>query len=394
MMSNNTPVYLDNHATTRVDPDVFESMIPWFTDNYGNAGSGTHVMGTAARDAVESARQRVADAVGAAAREIIFTSGATESVNLAIAGAVSRQPSGQCVVPETEHVAVLDVVEQLERQGLSVCRVPVAAKDAETPGALDLNLLDEVVRRGTCLVSVMFANNEIGTVHPISAIADIVHSCGALLHVDCAQAIGNCSIDVTTLGADLASFSAHKCHGPKGVGALYVRRQQRIVRIDPQVFGGGQERGLRSGTLNVPGVVGMGRAFELASEQLVVSSKHMAVLRAKLWNLLVDAIPGIHLNGPPFDSGVRLPNNLNVLIPGIDGSTLLAELSRIGVAASAGSACSSEQPRPSHVLLALGLSEDEVRQSIRFGLSRMTTLEEIQLASERLQAAVQSLGAA
>jgi cysteine desulfurase len=393
-MSNNTPVYLDNHATTRVDPDVFESMIPWFTDNYGNAGSGTHVMGTAARDAVESARQRVADAVGAAAREIIFTSGATESVNLAIAGAVSRQPSGQCVVPETEHVAVLDVVEQLERQGLSVCRVPVAAKDAETPGALDLNLLDEVVRRGTCLVSVMFANNEIGTVHPISAIADIVHSCGALLHVDCAQAIGNCSIDVTTLGADLASFSAHKCHGPKGVGALYVRRQQRIVRIDPQVFGGGQERGLRSGTLNVPGVVGMGRAFELASEQLVVSSKHMAVLRAKLWNLLVDAIPGIHLNGPPFDSGVRLPNNLNVLIPGIDGSTLLAELSRIGVAASAGSACSSEQPRPSHVLLALGLSEDEVRQSIRFGLSRMTTLEEIQLASERLQAAVQSLGAA
>ena len=394
MMSNNTPVYLDNHATTRVDPDVFESMIPWFTDNYGNAGSGTHVMGTAARDAVESARQRVADAVGAAAREIIFTSGATESVNLAIAGAVSRQPSGQCVVPETEHVAVLDVVEQLERQGLSVCRVPVAAKDAETPGALDLNLLDEVVRRGTCLVSVMFANNEIGTVHPISAIADIVHSCGALLHVDCAQAIGNCSIDVTALGADLASFSAHKCHGPKGVGALYVRRQQRIVRIDPQVFGGGQERGLRSGTLNVPGVVGMGRAFELASEQLVVSSKHMAVLRAKLWNLLVDAIPGIHLNGPPFDSGVRLPNNLNVLIPGIDGSTLLAELSRIGVAASAGSACSSEQPRPSHVLLALGLSEDEVRQSIRFGLSRMTTLEEIQLASERLQAAVQSLGAA
>jgi len=394
VMSNNTPVYLDNHSTTRVDPDVFESMIPWFTDNYGNAGSGTHVMGTAARDAVESARQRVADAVGAAAREIIFTSGATESVNLAIAGAVSRQPSGQCVVPETEHVAVLDVVEQLERQGLSVCRVPVAAKDAETPGALDLNLLDEVVRRGTCLVSVMFANNEIGTVHPISAIADIVHSCGALLHVDCAQAIGNCSIDVTTLGADLASFSAHKCHGPKGVGALYVRRQQRIVRIDPQVFGGGQERGLRSGTLNVPGVVGMGRAFELASEQLDVSSKHMAVLRTKLWNLLADAIPSIQLNGPPLDSGVRLPNNLNVLIPGIDGSTLLAELSRIGVSASAGSACSSEQPRPSHVLLALGLSEDEVRQSIRFGLSRMTTLEEIQLVSERLQAAVQSLGAA
>ncbi len=391
-MSDNAPVYLDNHATTRLDPDVFESMIPWFTDNYGNAGSGTHVMGTAARDAVESARRRVADAVGATAREIVFTSGATESVNLAIAGVVSRQPSGQCVVPVTEHVAVLDVVDQLERKGLSVCRVPVAAKDTETPGALDLNLLDEMIGAGTSLVSVMFANNEIGTVHPISAIADIVHSHGALLHVDCAQAIGNCSIDVTTIGADLASFSAHKCHGPKGVGALYVRRQQRIVRINPQVFGGGQERGLRSGTLNVPGIVGMGHACELASKRLDVSLEHMTTLRAKLWDLLVDAIPGIELNGPPFDRGMRLPNNLNVLMPGIDGSTLLAELSRIGVAASAGSACSSEQPRPSHVLLALGLSEEEVRQSVRFGLSRMTTSEEIQSASERLQAAVQSLG--
>ncbi|MBT7729546.1 MAG: cysteine desulfurase [Planctomycetaceae bacterium] len=393
-MSDNASVYLDNHATTRIDPDVFESMIPWFTDSYGNAGSGTHVMGTSARDAVESARRRVADTVGATAREIVFTSGATESVNLAIAGVVSRQPSGQCVVPVTEHVAVLDVVDQLEREGLSVCRVPVAAKDTETPGALDLNLLDEMIGAGTSLVSVMFANNEIGTVHPISAIADIVHSHGALLHVDCAQAIGNCSIDVTTIGADLASFSAHKCHGPKGVGALYVRRQQRIVRINPQVFGGGQERGLRSGTLNVPGIVGMGHACELASKRLDESIEQMTTLRAKLWDLLVDTIPGIQLNGPLLDRGVRLPNNLNVLIPGIDGSTLLAELSRTGVAASAGSACSSEQPRPSHVLLALGLSEEEVRQSIRFGLSRMTTSQEIQSASERLQAAIQSLGSA
>ncbi|MBT6643609.1 MAG: aminotransferase class V-fold PLP-dependent enzyme, partial [Planctomycetaceae bacterium] len=184
------------------------------------------------------------------------------------------------------------------------------------------------------------------------------------------------------------------CHGPKGVGALYVRRQQRIVRINPQVFGGGQERGLRSGTLNVPGIVGMGHACELASKRLDESIEQMTTLRAKLWDLLVDTIPGIQLNGPLLDRGVRLPNNLNVLIPGIDGSTLLAELSRTGVAASAGSACSSEQPRPSHVLLALGLSEEEVRQSIRFGLSRMTTSQEIQSASERLQAAIQSLGSA
>ncbi len=392
MIPDNGPVYLDNHSTTRVDPDVVESMLPWFTDNYGNAGSGTHAMGTEARDAVEVARQRVAQAVGATPREIVFTSGATESINLAMVGAVSRQSIKQCVVPETEHAAVLDVADQLERQGLAVCRLSVAPKESKTPGALDLARLDETVCSGPALVSVMFANNEIGLVHPISDIADIVHAHGALLHVDCAQAIGNCSFDVTALGADLASFSAHKCHGPKGVGALYVRRQQRIVRIDPQVFGGGQERGVRSGTLNVPGIVGMGRACELAGETLAVATSHMASLRTALWNRLLEYIPGIRLNGPPINSKVRLPNNLNVLIPGIDGASLLAELSRTGVAASSGSACSSEQPRPSHVLRALGLSEEEARQSIRFGVSRMSTFEEIELAAERLKVAVQSLG--
>ena len=391
MIPANGLVYLDNHATTRVDPDVVESMIPWFADNYGNAGSGTHAMGIEAREAVEAARQRVAQAVGATPREIVFTSGATESINLAMVGAVSRQSMKQCVVHETEHAAVLDVADQLERQGLSVCRLPVATKESKAPGALDLDRLDEIVSSGPALVSVMFANNEIGLVHPISDIADIVHAHGALLHVDCAQAIGNCSLNVTALGADLASFSAHKCHGPKGVGALYVRRQQRIIRIDPQVFGGGQERGIRSGTLNVPGIVGMGRACELAGERRDSVIKQMAALRTTLWNRLLEHIPDIRLNGPPIDSESRLPNNLNILIPGIDGASLLAELSRTGVAASSGSACSSEQPRPSHVLRALGLSEEEARQSIRFGVSRMTTLEEIELAAERLNVAVQSL---
>ena len=388
MIPVNGPVYLDNHATTRVDPDVVESMIPWFTDNYGNAGSGTHAMGIEARDAVEAARQRVAQSVGATPREIVFTSGATESINLAMVGAVSRQSMKQCVVPETEHAAVLDVADQLERQGLSVCRLPVATKESKAPGSLDLDRLDEMVWSGPALVSVMFANNEIGLVHPISDIADIVHAHGALLHVDCAQAIGNCSLDVTALGADLASFSAHKCHGPKGVGALYVRRQERNVRIDPQVYGGGQERGIRSGT----GIVGMGRACELAGEKLDGAIEQMAALRTKLWNRLLEYIPDIQLNGPPIESGLRLPNNLNILVPGIDGATLLAELSRTGVAASSGSACSSEQPRPSHVLRALGLSEEEARQSVRFGVSRMSTFEEIELAAERLKAAVQSLG--
>ena len=392
MIPDNGSVYLDNHATTRVDPDVVQSMVPWFTDNYGNAGSGTHAMGTQAREAVEVARQRVAQVVGATSREIVFTSGATESINLAMVGAVNRQSIKQCVVPETEHAAVLDVADQLERHGLSVRRLPVAAKDSKIPGALDLDHLDEIVRSGPTLVSIMYANNEIGLVHPISDIADIVHAHGALLHVDCAQAVGTCSFDVAAMGADLASFSAHKCHGPKGVGALYVRRQQRIVRIDPQVFGGGQERGLRSGTLNVPGIVGMGRAFELAVESLSVTTSHMDHLRTKLWNCLRGYIPSIQLNGPPIDSDSRLPNNLNIRIPGIDGATLLAELSRTGVAASSGSACSSEQPRPSHVLRALGLSDDEIRQSVRFGISRMTTLEEIEFAAERLRLAVQSLG--
>ena len=389
---DNGPIYLDNHATTRVDPDVVESMLPWFTDNYGNAGSGTHAMGVEARDAVEAARQQVAQAVGATSREIVFTSGATESINLAMIGAVSRQSIKQCIVPETEHAAVLDVADQLERQGLSVCRLPVAPKDSQVPGALDLDQLNEKVCSKPALVSIMFANNEIGLVYPISDIADIVHAHGALLHVDCAQAIGNCSLNVTALGADLASFSAHKCHGPKGVGALYVRRQQRNVRIDPQVFGGGQERGIRSGTLNVPGVVGMGRACELAVERLDVAASHMGGLRTKLWNLLLEYVSGIELNGPAIESGLRLPNNLNIRIPGIDGATLLVELSRNGVAASSGSACSSEQPRPSHVLRALGLSEEEARQSIRFGVSRMTSLEQIEVAAERLKAAVESLG--
>ena len=392
MILDNGPIYLDNHATTRVDPDVVESMLPWFTDNYGNAGSGTHAMGVEARDAVEAARQQVAQAVGATSREIVFTSGATESINLAMIGAVSRQSIKQCIVPETEHAAVLDVADQLERQGLSVCRLPVAPKDSQVPGALDLDQLNEMVCSKPALVSIMFANNEIGLVYPISDIADIVHAHGALLHVDCAQAIGNCSLNVTALGADLASFSAHKCHGPKGVGALYVRRQQRNVRIDPQVFGGGQERGIRSGTLNVPGVVGMGRACELAVERLDVAASHMGGLRTKLWNLLLEYVSGIELNGPAIESGLRLPNNLNIRIPGIDGATLLVELSRNGVAASSGSACSSEQPRPSHVLRALGLSEEEARQSIRFGVSRMTSLEQIEVAAERLKVAVESLG--
>jgi len=392
-MTTESPIYLDNHATTRLDPQVLEAMLPWFTDHYGNADSGTHALGIEARDAVAVAREQVAAAIGATPREVIFTSGATESVNLALAGAASRQPGQQLVVVETEHAAVLDTAAHLERQGWPVMRVPVASREAAIPGLIDLDQLAAAMTDQTALVSVMLANNEIGLLQPLAEVATLVHRRGALLHVDCAQAIGNLPVSMDAIGADLASFSAHKCHGPKGVGGLYVRRRERLVRLDPLLFGGGQERGLRSGTLNVPAIVGMGRACELAAAGLPGTPAAVAALRNRLWQLLADAVPGVRLNGPPLEGGLRLPNNLNVEFPGVDGSTLLAELAHEGVAASAGSACSSEHPRPSHVLLALGLSEEEARRSVRLGLSRFTTPAEIESAAEKIVAALRRLTA-
>lgn len=384
-------IYLDNHATTRLDPQVLEAMLPWLTDHYGNAGSGTHALGLEAREAVETARQQVAAAIAATPRELVFTSGATESINLALVGAASRRPGGRIVVVATEHAAVLDTAAHLERQGWPVTRLPVASQAADCPGLIDCEQLAAVVDEQTVLVSVMLANNEIGVLQPLADVAAIVHDRGALLHVDCAQAIGNGAVDVDAIGADLASFSGHKCHGPKGVGALYVRRRERLVRLDPQFFGGGQERGVRSGTLNVPGIVGMGKACERAVAGLPAVPAAVAALRDRLWQRLADAVPGLRLNGPALQSDLRLPNNLNIQLPQLDGGTLLAELSRHGVAASAGSACSSEHPRPSHVLLALGLTDEEARCSIRLGLSRFSTAAEIEQAADCMAAAVERL---
>ena len=236
-------IYLDNHATTRLDPLVLEAMLPWLTEHYGNAGSGTHALGLEAREAVETARQQVATAIAATPREVVFTSGATESINLALVGAASRRPGGRLVVVATEHAAVLDTAAHLERQGWPVTRLPVASQAADCPGLIDCEQLAAAVDEQTVLVSVMLANNEIGVLQPLADVAAIVHERGALLHVDCAQAIGNGAVDVDAIGADLASFSGHKCHGPKGVGALYVRRRERLVRLDPQVFGGGRSGG-------------------------------------------------------------------------------------------------------------------------------------------------------
>ncbi len=385
-------IYLDNHATTRLDPRVLESMLPWLTDHYGNAGSVTHEMGREAREAVDAARETFARAIGATAREIVFTSGATESNNLAILGTAARRGDdrGHVITVATEHHAVLDPVEHLERTGFAVTRLPVA----QGTGVLAADALDAAFRADTFLVSVMLANNEIGVVQDIPAIAERVHARGAVLHVDCAQAIGRLPLDVDALGADLASFSAHKFHGPKGAGCLYVRRRQRVARVEPLVFGGGQERGMRSGTLDVPGIVGLAAAARLAVESLPEEPGRLRALRDRLWSLLQAGVPGIALNGPPLDDGAqRLVNNLNVRISGIDGQSLLATVAGDGLAVSSGSACSSENPRPSHVLQAIGLDEDEARASLRFGLSRFTTADEIDRAAAILAGGIARLRA-
>ena len=395
-------IYLDNHATTRLDPRVLEVMLPWLTDRYGNAGSATHEMGREAREAVEAAREAFAATIGATAREIVFTSGATESANLAILGTAARVrqsreagAAGHVVTVATEHHAVLDPVEHLEREGVAVTRLGVVRQGAAgVPGRVRLDELEAALRPETFLVSVLLANNEIGVVQDVAAIARIVHARAAILHVDCAQAVGRMPVDVDALGADLASFSAHKFHGPKGVGGLYVRRRGRAVRVDPLVFGGGQERGMRSGTLDVPGIVGMAEAARLAVENLPEEPARLRGLRDRLWTLLAEGVPGIAINGPPLDDAAhRLVNNLNVRIPGVDGQSLLATLARDGLAVSSGSACSAENPRPSHVLEAIGLDDDQARASLRFGLSRFTTSDEIDRAAAIIAAGVDRLRA-
>jgi cysteine desulfurase len=396
-------IYLDNHATTRLDPRVLEAMLPWLTDHYGNAGSVTHDLGREARAAVDAARETFAAAIGAAAREIVFTSGATESANLALLGLAARHLAegrrGHVITIATEHHAVLDPLEHLERTGVAVTRLPVVGQlDGDgIPGRIRLADLEAAFTPDTWLVSVLLASNEIGVVQDVAAIAERVHARGAVLHVDCAQAVGRMRVDVDALGADLASFSAHKFHGPKGSGALYVRRRGRAVRLEPLVHGGGQERGLRSGTLDVPAIVGLATAARLAADGLAADVPRIRDLRDELWNRLAATVPGIAVNGPGLDATdergavARLVNNLNVRIPGVDGQSLLAALSAAGLAASSGSACSAEHPRPSHVLLGLGLSDDEARASLRFGLSRFTTAAEIDIAAECVAAGAAEL---
>jgi cysteine desulfurase len=378
------PVYLDFHATTPVDPRVLEDMLPYFIERFGNPASRQHAYGWEAQKAVETARQQVAALIGASPQEIVFTSGATESNNLAIKGAAHglRDRGDHIITVLTEHKSVLDSCKRLEREG---CRVTRLAVDSQ--GFIDLDELSAAITERTILISVMAANNEIGVLQPMAAIGAIAQQRGVLLHTDAAQAAGKIPLDVSELGVDLLSLTAHKCYGPKGTGALYVRRKKPKLPLSCQIDGGGHENGLRSGTLNVPGIVGLGRAAEISREVMPAERARLGAMRDRLLAGLQREVAGTRLNGPAADR--RLPHNLHVSFDDVEGEALLMALGDLAV--STGSACSSGSQAPSHVLQAIGATGDRAGASIRFGLGRTTTDADIDFAIERVAAVVRSL---
>ena len=379
-------VYLDYHATTPVDPRVLEAMLPFFTERFGNPHSKQHAWGWDARDAVEAARAQVAALINAASGEIVFTSGASESNNLAIKGTVAarRDRGSHVVTVATEHKSVLDACGGLTREGIRVTVLGV-----RPDGLVDLDALSSAVTSDTILVSVMAANNEIGTIQPLADIAAIVHARGALLHTDAAQAAGKVPLDVHAAEIDLLSLTAHKFYGPKGSGALFIRRMKPRLTLPAQIVGGGQENGVRSGTLNVPGIVGLGRAAEICRLDMSEESQRLAALRDRLLDGLRAKLGAVRVNG---SLECRLPQNLHVSFDGVEGEALLMALD--GIAVSTGSACASGSQAPSHVLEAIGAVGQSAGASIRFGLGRTTTPEEIDYAIDRVTAVVAALRSA
>lgn len=376
-------IYLDNHATTRVDPRVLEGMLPYFADQFGNAAS-VHCFGREARHAVEEARAKVARLLNADPSEIVFTSGATEADNLAIKGALAsaRSRGNHVVTVATEHKAVLDTCKALARSGAaSVTFLPV-----DGSGLMDPASLRESLRSDTVLVSVMHANNEIGVLQPIAEIARICRERGILFHTDATQSVGKVPFDLRALDVDLASASAHKMYGPKGVGCLYVRRHGRRVRLSPLIDGGGHEGGLRSGSLPVPLVVGFGLACEIASREMADEAARLRTLRDALWSGLEEEIEGVHLNGHAVQ---RLPGNLNVSIVGVESEGLIMALGDVAISSS--SACSSATVEPSHVLRAIGVGDDLIYNAVRFGLGRFNTAGEVDEVIHRVAETVERL---
>jgi cysteine desulfurase len=382
-MAIKLPIYMDYHATTPVDPRVVETMLPYFSNDFGNAASRNHPFGWKAEEAVENARAQIARLVGASPKEIIFTSGATESNNLAIKGAAEmyREKGNHIITEVTEHKAVLDTCKRLEKYGYQVTYLPV-----EKDGRINLDDLKRAITPKTILISIMYANNEIGVVQPIAEIGKIAKERGVLFHVDGVQAAGKVPVDVNRDGIDLLSLTAHKMYGPKGVGALYVRRRNPRVQLSAIIDGGGHERGMRSGTLNVPGIAGFGKAAELCEKEMPEESARLRGLRDRLRDRILSKLDEVYINGSMEH---RLPHSLNMSFAYVEGESLLMGINDVAV--SSGSACTSATLEPSYVLKALGLGEDIAHSSIRFGLGRFNTQEEVDYVSDRVTGVVEKL---
>jgi cysteine desulfurase len=377
------PIYMDYHATTPVDPRVFEAMRPYFTELFGNPASRNHSFGWQAEDAVEKARKQIASLIGATAKEIVFTSGATESNNLAIKGIAEMyaEKGNHIITAATEHKATLDTCKRLEKDGIRVTYLAV-----QTNGLVDMNQLRDAITDKTILISIMYANNEIGVVQPIAEIGKLAKERGVLFHTDAVQAVGKIPVNVIADNVDLLSISGHKVYGPKGVGVLYVRRKGPRVQLSAQIDGGGHERGMRSGTLNVPGIVGLGEACAIAQAEMPAESKRMAYMRDKLKDRLLASLDECYINGT-MES--RLPNNLNISFAFVEGESLLMGINDIAV--SSGSACTSATLEPSYVLKALGAGDDIAHSSIRFGLGRFNTEEEVDYVAGKVIEVVEKL---
>lgn len=377
------PIYMDYQATTPVDQRVVEAMLPYYTDIFGNAASRNHSFGWDAEKAVDRAREILANAIGATPREIVFTSGATESNNIALKGITEMYASrgNHIITVKTEHPAILDTAAHLERMGKKVTYLPV-----QKDGLIDLDQLRDAITDETILISVMAVNNEIGVVQPLAEIGGIARERGVLFHTDATQAVGKIPLDVNAMNIDLLSCSAHKIYGPKGVGALFVRRKNPRVRCAPLMDGGGHERGMRSGTLNVPGIVGFGKAVELCMAEMDSEAKRLTALRDRLRDSILDNLDHTYLNGHPEK---RLPGNLNLSFAYVEGESLLMEMN--DVALSSGSACTSSTLDASHVLASLGVDEELAHSSIRFGLGRFTTEEEVDYVAAKIVKAVKRL---